>query len=43
MPVPLGKLDGKLLQAGHPPGDQSLLVALGHLEFLAEDTLEFLF
>ena len=31
MPVALGKLNGKLLQAGHPPGDESLPIALRHL------------
>jgi hypothetical protein len=31
VPVALGKLNGKLFQAGHPPGYESLSIALQHL------------
>jgi hypothetical protein len=43
MSVSLGKLNEKLLHAGHPHGDESLPLALRHLYLLACNTLELLF
>ena len=40
MPVALGKLNRELLQAGHPHGEESLPITLGHLYLLVEGTLE---
>ena len=43
MPVPLGKLNGKVLKTGRPHGDGLLLFAPRHFYLLAESVLEELF
>src|ERR1700730_10725800 len=43
MPVPLRKLNGKVLKTGRPHGDELLLFAPRHLYLLAESVLEELF
>src|ERR1019366_6582750 len=43
MPLPLGKLNGKLLQTGRQHGDDPFSFALCHLCLLVESALEYLF